>query len=270
MSNSRNRVGMVGLVALFVVGLIVAPHAVAAPPQRDAPAPSGPAAWMQVTIVDVDPTMVPEFIGIQREISNRARTARTPYRIVSRTETFGDIYRFLIITPAQNLAAFDRPAAANAEATALNFRLEKTIRSQKSYAVRTHHDLGNPLPEDTAPSLIMVNFAKVLPGREQDYYNVMKADFLPHFTELEVSHATGSLAFGGESGFVHLYYFDNFAALDEGSPVVRELGPEGAQAANAKLSGIVTSTEQWITKLVPELSFGSWSPEPESNNRSRP
>jgi hypothetical protein len=98
--------------------------------------------------------------------------------------------------------------------------------------------------------------ARVFPGREQDYVNVMKSDFLPHFDEAKVSHVTGVLALGGEGSFIHVFYFESFAEIDKGSPVMRALGPEGAQAATAKLSGIVSSSALWVARLIPELSFG--------------
>jgi hypothetical protein len=69
-------------------------------------------------------------------------------------------------------------------------------------------------------------------------------------------HATGAITFGGESGFVHVFYVKNFAELDLGSPLMRALGAEGASAVTAKLSGIVTSNEIWIARLVPDASYG--------------
>ena len=67
------------------------------------------------------------------------------------------------------------------------------------------------------------------------------------------------MTFGGEGGYVHVFHVENFAALDRGSPFARALGAEGAQEVTAKLSGVVTRSEQWLTRLVPELSYGSWS-----------
>ena len=108
---------------------------------------------------------------------------------------------------------------------------------------------------------MVVNLSKVAPGREQEYYDVMAADFFPHFDEAEMHHVTGSLALGGEGGYIHLFYLDDFGSLDQGSPVLQALGPAGAQEINAKLAGIVTSTEQWIVQVLPELSYGPWSAE---------
>ena len=110
---------------------------------------------------------------------------------------------------------------------------------------------------------MIVNVAKIAPGREQDYLQVMTTDFLPHFDEAKVHYLTGAAAFGGEGAFIHLFYVENFAALDRGSPVMTALGAEGAQAATAKLAGIVTSSEQWIARIIPEISYGPSAEESE-------
>ena len=127
-------------------------------------------------------------------------------------------------------------------------------------------DVSNPLPEGRQPGLMVVNLARVFPGREQDYVNVMKSDFLPHFDAANVNHVTGILALGGEGGFLHVFYFENFAELDKGSPVMRALGPEGASAVTAQLSGIVSSSALWVARVIPELSFGAKEQGPASES----
>jgi hypothetical protein len=224
------------------------------------------APWLQLTLVDVVPSMVEEFVAVQRELTARAKEAKTPWRTVSRTEVFGDTYRFFIATPVSTLASFDKNADSDQAFLALIHRAEKCITGRESYAVRNLPDVSSPLPEDKMPDLMVVNLARVSPGREQDYVNVMKSDFLPHFDEAKVHYVTGLLALGGEGGFLHVFYFENFAELDKGSPVMRALGPEGASAATAKLSGIVSSSALWVARVIPELSFGA-PPASESDER---
>jgi hypothetical protein len=230
--------------------------------QDEAPPP-----WVQMNVIHVDPQMVDEFMAVQREFSARAKKAKVPWRSVSRTHVFGNSYRFIVTTPVQNLASFDRARDADPETESLINRLRRCVTSRTSYAVRVLHDVGNPLPAGEEPDLMVMNFSKVAPGHEQDYMNVMMEDFLPHFNAAEVHHATGAMTFGGESGFVHVFYFENFAELDKGSPVMRELGAEGAQKVSAKFGGIVSSSEIWIMRRVPELSYG---PEPESTEEPKP
>lgn len=255
MVNAARSAGRAGLAALVLVSALAAVNTL----QAQSPPP--PAPWVQLTIVQVAPAMVDEYIALQREITARTRRGGPAWRTVSRTEGFGDAYRFIIATPVQNLASLDA-ARPDAELAALNNRAQKYVTSQQSYAIRTIPELDKPLPEKQQPALMVVNMARVAPGREQDYVTLMKSDFLPHFEKAEMYHTNGAVAFGGVSAFIHLFYVNNFAKLDEGSPVVRALGPLGAQAVTAKLSGIVTSSEQWIARILPELSYGSWSPQP--------
>jgi hypothetical protein len=241
----------------IVLSLALASFALAAASasQPEAEAKKEAAPWVQLTIVDVVPERVEEFVAVQRELSARAKEAKTPWRTVSRTEVFGDAYRFFIATPIASLASFDKSRDDEAT-TALMRRVERCISSRTSYAVRNLPEVSSPLPEGQTPDLMVVNLARVVPGREQDYVSVMKSDFLPHFDEAKVHHTTGLLVFGGEGGFLHVFHFPGFAELDKGSPVMRALGPEGASAANAKLSGIVSSSSLWVARLIPELSFG--------------
>jgi len=217
--------------------------------------------WMQLTIVHVEPAMVDEYVAVQREITARLKKGGPVWRIVSRTEVFGDPFRFLIVTPVQSLASFDAKNS-DPELATLNGRVQKYVKSQRTYAIRTLPEIDNPLPEKEQPNLTIVNIVRVAPGREQDYYNVMKSDFFPHFNKAEFHHVNGTLTFGGESGYIHQFYVKDFAKLDEGSPVVKALGAAGAQAVTAKLAGIVTSSELWTARVIPDLSFGPWSAQP--------
>ena len=112
---------------------------------------------------------------------------------------------------------------------------------------------------------MIVQIVSIVPGREQDYLRVMATDVLPHFDEAEMHHTSGALTFGGEGGYVHVFHVENFAELDQGSPLARALGAEDAQAVTAKLSGVVTRSEQWLVRYLPDLSF-----RPEAEVESQP
>ena len=78
----------------------------------------------------------------------------------------------------------------------------------------------------------------------------MAEDVLPHFDAAEMHHTTGALTFGGEGGYVHVFHVDDFAALDQGSPLARALGAPAALEVMARLSGIVTRSEQWLVRYL--------------------
>ena len=211
--------------------------------------------WIEMTVVGVDPGRVDEFLAAQRELSALDQEAGMPWRSVGRTAVFGDTYRFIVMSPLENFARFDRAADADAARGAIISRIRRVITSRTTYALRTTPGLDNPLPDDVEPSLTIVQVVSVASGREQDYLRVMAEDVLPHFKEAEMHHTSGALTFGGESGYVHFFHVPDFAALDLGSPLARALGAQGAQAVLGKLSGVVRRNEQWLVRYLPDVSF---------------
>ena len=83
---------------MSALGIVLLTLSASAAPQDEKPAKDA-APWVQLTIVDVIPSMVEEFVAVQRELTARAKEAKTPWRTVSRTEVFGDTYRFFVATP---------------------------------------------------------------------------------------------------------------------------------------------------------------------------
>ncbi|MDP6580562.1 MAG: hypothetical protein QF681_07895, partial [Vicinamibacterales bacterium] len=149
-------------------------------------------------------------------------------------------------------------------------RIRNVVTSRQTYALRTTPTIDNPLPDAAAPALMLVQIVSVVPGREQDYLRVMATDVLPHFDEAEMHHRSGALTFGGEGGYVHVFHVETFAELDQGSPLARALGAEGAVDVTAKLSGIVTRSDQWLVRYLPDESFRPEADEVEAEAKSRP
>lgn len=211
--------------------------------------------WMEMALVGVDPGQLDEFLAAQRELAALEKKAGVPWRSVSRTAGFGDAYRFLIMTPLAQFAGLDRPGRPDPARASIENRIRRTVVSHTTFALRTTPDIDNPLPEDREPALTLVQLVTVVPGREQDYIRVMAEDVLPHFKEANMHHSSGALTLGGDSGYVHFFHVGNFAALDQGSPMARALGPEGALEVTSKLAGVLARSEQWIVRHLPDLSF---------------
>ena len=224
-----------------------------------------PPPWIEMTIVQVAPARVDEFLAAQHEISALDKEAGVPWRSVGRTAVFGDTYRFVITAPLANFARLDRAGDADPARSAVVSRIRNVITSRVTYAVRTTPTLDNPLPEGETPALMIVQIVSIAPGREQEYLRVMAEDVLPHFDEAEMRHTTGALTFGGGGGYVHVFHLDNFAALDQGSPLARALGAPAALEVMAKLSGVVLRSEQWLVRYLPDVSL-----QPEAEAESRP
>ena len=210
---------------------------------------------MEMAIVGVDPGQVAEFIAAQKELAALEQKAGVPWRSVSRTAVFGDTYRFVIMTPLAQFARLDRPGRPDPARASVESRIERALTSHRTFALRTTPDLDNPLPDDRDPALTLVQLITVVPGREQDYIRVMAEDVLPHFKEANMHHSTGALTLGGDSGFVHFFHVANFGALDQGSPLARALGAEGAMEVTSKLAGVLARSEQWVVRYLPDLSF---------------
>ncbi len=244
------------LIALPLTGVVPT----TAPAQEASPAPEV-APWMEMTLVGVEPGRVDEFLAAQRELSALEKEAGVPWRSVSRTAVFGDTYRFLIVKPLAQFARLDRPGRPDPARASIENRIQRTVTSHTTFALRTTPDLDNPLPDDREPAVTLVQLVTVVPGRELDYIRVMAEDVLPHFKEADMHHSSGALTLGGDSGYVHFFHVGNFAALDQGSPLARALGPEGALEITSKLAGVLSRTEQWLVQYLPDTSF---RPEAES------
>ena len=211
--------------------------------------------WMEMALVGVDPGQVDEFLAAQRELASLEQKAGIPWRSVSRTAVFGDAYRFVIVTPLAQFARLDRPGRPDPARVSVENRIQRTVTSRQTFALRTTPDIDNPLPDGQDPALMLVQLVSVVPGREQDYIRVMAEEVLPHFEEANMHHSSGALTLGGDSGYVHFFHLGNFAALDQGSPMARALGPEGALEVTSKLAGVLARTEQWVVRHLPGLSF---------------
>ncbi len=213
------------------------------------------APWMEMSLVGVAPGQVDEFLAAQRELAALEQKAGVSWRSVSRTAGFGDTHRFLILKPFARFAGRDRPDQPDPARARIEARLQRTLTSHATFALRTTPDLDNPLPDDEDPTLTLVQWVTVIPGREQDYIRVMAEDVMPHFAEADMHHASGAITLGGNGGYVHFFHVGDFAALDQGSPLARALGPEGAMKVTAKLAGVLARSEQWVVRQLPDLSF---------------
>ncbi len=198
--------------------------------------------------------MEAEFLSVQKEFSERESKAGTSFGGVFRTAQLGDTWKYIIATPMESLADLDNAPEADAARSSLIDRVRKCIVSRKSYAVRPIADASNDPVPGTPLILAVTEFVTVAPGRGSEYLALLESDILPHFDAMDVPYVTGQLGLGGAPGYVHFFYEDSFAEIGKGSPVSRALGPEGAEKVDAKLAGIVTHRELWVSGYVAELS----------------
>jgi len=231
------------------IGVALLPAAAAAQEMPEA------TPWMEMTLIEVSPGRVEEFLAAESARAALDQKEGSAWQSVSRTAGFGNHFRFLKLAPLERFGILDRPAAPDPEHVRLLGRIESTVAGRATYALRTTPDLDNPLPPDRVPALMLVQWVTVVPGREQDYIRVMAEDVLPHFEEANMHHSSGAITLGGDSGYVHFFHLANFAALDQGSPLARALGPEDAMEVTAKLAGLLVKSEQWLAPHQQDLRF---------------
>ena len=247
MDSARTKTRIVGLTLAAAMAVLLVAGAVEAQP--------APPPWVQLHVVQVRPDMVAEFMSVQKEFSERAKEAGTPFRAVLQAAQLGDTWKFLIATPMESLAELDATPEADAEFTTLVDRVLNCVVSRQSYAVRPIAEASKGLAAGETPKLMVTEFVRVAPGRGPEYLALLKSDILPHFDTANVPYITGQLGLGGRPGYIHFFYEDNFAEINKGSPVSRALGREGAEKANAKMAGIVTDLEIWVSRYLPEVSY---------------
>ncbi len=210
---------------------------------------------MEMRLVEVAPGDLDSFIAASCELTALDAKGGAGWRSVSRTEGFGDSYQFLFLSPLERFAALDRSAPLDTNRMGIENRVRRATTRETAYAIRTTPDLDNPLPDDQEPALMLVQLVTIVPGREQDYIRIMAEDVLPHFKEAGMHHTSGALTLGGPTGYVHFFHLANFAALDQGSPLARALGPEDAMKVTGKLAGVMDRSEQWLVRYDPDLSY---------------
>ena len=105
--------------------------------------------------------------------------------------------------------------------------------------------------------MAVLHSVHIAPGRNSDYENYLKNDFVPAMKQAGVTYLVSQTIFGGNSNeYITLTMRDSFADLDKGPVLVQALGAEGAQKLTQKMpAGAVVHLERSLTKFVPELSI---------------
>ena len=114
-----------------------------------------------------------------------------------------------------------------------------------------------------APNAIVWRIAvrRALPGKIPEYVAYYRNEVFPN---LQKAKASGKIAgstiairgAGAQSGeFTTVTYYDKFADLDAGDPLVQVLGAAPAQAINAKSTQFATNTQVIIRRRVADLSY---------------
>ena len=101
---------------------------------------------------------------------------------------------------------------------------------------------------------------RVQPGKMQEYQGVYRAEVFPG---LQKAKAAGTIAgstfavrgIGAQAGeFTTTEYFNKFADLDAGNPLVAALGQDAVDKINAKANPLATTVQTIVRRRVADLS----------------
>jgi hypothetical protein len=249
-------------VTAFLLGVAQLNLSVAQNPTPTPPA-TPPSQWLVITQVSVKPEMMAEFQNFMKNTTNPAlKKGGLKWRNVWQSTNYaGDAFEFVIVAPFDKFAEFDGASPLEKALGSQGFadwsaKAGSLVKGVHRYIVRTRPDLS-VMSKASAPKLAVVSSVHVAVGRNQDFENYTKNDFLPVMAKGGATYLVSQTIFGGDANeYVTLTMRDSFAEIDKGPVPIQVLGMEEAQKLFQKLpAGTVTLIERSIVKFVPELSI---------------
>jgi len=250
------------LLAVVVLSIVVV-AASPLPAIAQSPAAAPATTRSQVTVVRIKADMLNEWIDLQRnEVVPALKKAGIKQRTVWATAV-GNAFEYTILLPFEKFALLDTPgplvAALGAEAAArLNGKLRKCIEAQRSYMTNRVDDLDIP----AGNALVMRTLVRrVPPGRTQDYVSFYRSDIFP---ALKKAKADGKIAgatiairgMGAQANEVTTTeYYNKFADMDAGNPVLAVVGAEANAKLNAKSAPLATNVQVILRRRIADLGF---------------
>jgi len=230
-------------------------------------APSPQPEWLLVTIVSVNPGAGPEYVALQtNEVMPALKKGTTGGRQAWSSGIAGTVGEFVFISPIKSFAQFDEPnpmvkALGEEGAAALGAKSSKLTQATKRMIVRTRPDLSyRPNPGAAPAALGLITVVDVMPGRRAEFEAFMKKDVLAAMQQAKVKgYSVLEVVYGDSIGtYITALGYDNYDGIGKGHPFQIALGDDGARKLEAKVAGIITHVERFISRYRPELS---WAPD---------
>jgi len=236
------------LVSVFLAALVVMPARAQAPT---------PAPWLDVVIVQVKSGMGPDFEDRVKELQAANKAAGIPVALVFNVER-GHPNEYHLVTPVPSLGANDnprQPMGPAAWATWLG-RITATVDSVRFFYASTYpqHSIqgaeGGP-----APQLLLLRTTRVIAGKEREYENWIANQYMPAFRQTKPLGHTMSRGALGDSAqnFYHAVPLANWAAIDQGDPMLKLLGERRMEQMLDGLDGIVEHSEVIVARIRTDL-----------------
>jgi hypothetical protein len=232
-------------------------------PSATAATPPAAPAFIRLTIVEIRPDMVADYVALQKsETMPALQKAGVAFRNAWRTGVFGSSFTVAYIAPLGSFASLDEPnpllKSMGEEAyRAYQVKMAKLITSSRTYALRDRPELG--LKTEGAPmaKLGVLASVEVTPGRAMEWETILKNEWTPALKKAGVAnYAVNQVVFGGSAGQYYTFTpIENFAQLDKGHPITQSIGEAGLNKLLAKMGPSTRSVERFIIRYDEELSF---------------
>jgi hypothetical protein len=241
-----------------------APAKPAAGAKMAAPAPPAQARMSSVTVLRLKPEMVTQWIEFQKtEVIPALKKAGVKERSVFSTAVFGELNEYVVITPIESFGQYDADSPLRRSLGEEGFRAyqEKQRRfviSAHTFCERERPDLSHMGNMTEMPPLAVVATVTVIPGRTQDFENLIKSDVLPACKKANATaYFVSQTILGGDiSQYTTVTVYKSFAEIGAGSPLLKGMGEAGYERFLRKTLGIVQKAERAVYRYNPDLSFG--------------
>lgn len=270
---------LVSMAALMIAVALLAPLAVAQgtsqpktqpatkpkakKPKPAAQMPAGP-EYYAITVLNVKPEMVAEWRDFAKNESIPAlKKGGVKERSVWGTATFGDVFQYVTITPIESFAQYDGDSAIQKAlgrdgAQAYLAKAARFFNGVRTFADRERPDLSYVGKMTAAPTLAVVSFVQVAPGRGPEFESTLKTDVLP---AIRRSGAAGffvsQTVYGGDANaYTIVVPYNTFAEIGKGPAVQQALGDAAYRSLMRKNIGVVTHIERMVARYMADLSFG--------------
>jgi hypothetical protein len=217
---------------------------------------------LSVITVKVKPDANTEFLGLLREYRSAVKKAGAPFLSVWQSGSLGEGNLYKVVQALAKFAEFDKaPAVVEVMGEAAYERwigaVRRSIVDIRRDAIVLRPDLSLQSKAHAAPRLAFLLEATVAPGRQYAYEAFLKSEALPAIRKGGVADfRIHQAATGATPRYIAIQPMDRYSVLDEAPPLVKALGPDGAQKLLEKVAGIVTNYGASVIQHHSGASFG--------------
>ena len=218
--------------------------------------------FLDVTVVTVKPEAAMDFERLIKTEFNPGFIKGGGKSSEVWQKAIGNAFEYIFVQPLGKFAEMDAPGALEIglgkDGTATFFaRASRMVSGVRSFVIQTRPDLSYITEMKSPPKFAVLAHIRVMQGRENDFENYVKTDWLPVVGKSGIAgYWLSKVILGGDiNEYISLTLQENFAELDKGAPPARVLGQEGAVKLQQKLpAGTLMSLERYVIRLNPELS----------------